>query len=66
MRATGDTQKRHMGKAKDLKEESAELETVQEKVTDAIVFMLGRKKDWERWIEIGHTARVVDGRVLFE
>lgn len=35
-----------MRKAKDLKEESADLDTVQEKVTDVNEFMLGRKKDW--------------------
>ena len=66
VRATSDTQRQHMRKATDLKEESADVDTVQKKVTDAIKFMLGRKWDWERWIEIGHPARIVDGKVLFE
>ena len=66
MDATGDTKRQHMRKVRELKEQSADLDVLEVKITDAIEFMLGRKKDWEMWIEIGHTARVMDGRVLFK
>jgi hypothetical protein len=64
--ATNESKKEHIHKAKDLKQRLADLDSLQGKVTDAIEFMLRRKNNWETWIEIGNTARVVGHRVFFE